>query len=118
MSINSLIRFSHSHHQLVVSACDAPLDVLAFSGEESLSSPFSYRIEFTSADHGISRGQMLMKAASVTLHVDGAVTPLYRLFMRYGKNTAWSGMPADALAGPVHLLDEELFFSLITGLLP
>jgi len=67
MSTNPPIRFSHNHHQLSVKGCDAELDVLAFEGDEALSTPFSYRIEFTSADHAISKEMMLMKAASLTL---------------------------------------------------
>ena len=67
MSINPPIRFSHNHHQLSVKGCDAELDVLAFEGEEALSKPFSYRIEFTSADHAIRKEMMLMKTASLTL---------------------------------------------------
>ncbi|ADD79311.1 Hypothetical Protein PANA_4144 [Pantoea ananatis LMG 20103] len=67
MSSNSPIRFSHNHHQLSVKGCEAELDVLAFEGDEALSTPFSYRIEFTSADHVISKEMMLMKAASLTL---------------------------------------------------
>lgn len=67
MSSNPSIRFSHNHHQLSVKGCDAELDVLAFEGDEALSTPFSYRIEFTSADHAISKEMMLMKAASLTL---------------------------------------------------
>ncbi|PQK72133.1 type VI secretion system Vgr family protein [Pantoea ananatis] len=67
MSSNSPIRFSHNHHQLSVKGCEAELDVLAFEGDEALSTPFSYRIEFTSADHAISKEMMLMKAASLTL---------------------------------------------------
>jgi type VI secretion system secreted protein VgrG len=35
--------------------------VLAFEGDEALSTPFSYRIEFTSCDHAISKEMMLMK---------------------------------------------------------
>ncbi|QLV45861.1 type VI secretion system tip protein VgrG [Enterobacter hormaechei] len=61
------LRFSHSHHLLSVKGCDAGLDVLAFEGDEALSTPFSYRTEFTSADHAISKEMMLMKAASLTL---------------------------------------------------
>ncbi|STH93565.1 Rhs element Vgr protein [Citrobacter braakii] len=65
---NSLpIRFSHNHHRLSVKGCEAELDVLAFEGDEALSTPFSYRIEFTSGDHAISKEMMLMKAASLTL---------------------------------------------------
>ncbi|KKC63960.1 type IV secretion protein Rhs [Citrobacter amalonaticus] len=67
MSNNPPIRFSHNHHHLAVKGCAAELDVLAFEGDEALSSPFSYRIEFTSADHAISKEMMLMKAASLTL---------------------------------------------------
>ncbi len=67
MSSNPPIRFSHNHHQLSVKGCDAELDVLAFEGDEALSTPFSYRIEFTCADHAISKEMMLMKAASLTL---------------------------------------------------
>ncbi|CAH5876226.1 type VI secretion system Vgr family protein [Enterobacter hormaechei] len=67
MSSNLPLRFSHSHHLLSVKGCDAELDVLAFEGDEALSTPFSYRTEFTSADHAISKEMMLMKAASLTL---------------------------------------------------
>ncbi|MDR7344989.1 type VI secretion system secreted protein VgrG [Pantoea alhagi] len=67
MSISLPIRFSHNHHRLAVKGCDAELDVLAFEGDEALSTPFSYRIEFTSSDHVISKEMMLMKAASLTL---------------------------------------------------
>lgn len=67
MSSNLPLRFSHSHHLLSVKGCDAGLDVLAFEGNEALSTPFSYRTEFTSADHAISKEMMLMKAASLTL---------------------------------------------------
>ncbi|MBZ6397356.1 MULTISPECIES: type VI secretion system Vgr family protein [Pantoea] len=67
MSSNPPIRFSHNHHRLAVKGCEAELDVLAFEGDEALSKPFSYRIEFTSPDHAISREMMLMKAASLTL---------------------------------------------------
>ncbi len=63
----TFIRFSHSHHLLAVRDCHALLDVLAFEGEERLSQPFRYRIEFTSSDHAISREAMLMKPASLTL---------------------------------------------------
>ncbi|MFY7356569.1 type VI secretion system Vgr family protein [Enterobacter cloacae complex sp. IR5403] len=67
MSSNPPLRFSHSHHLLSVKGCDAEPDVLAFEGDEALSTPFSCRIEFTSADHAISKEMMLMKAASLTL---------------------------------------------------
>jgi len=67
MSSNPLIIFSHNHHLLTVKGCESGLDVLAFEGDEALSKPFSYRVEFTSGDHAISKEMMLMKAASLTL---------------------------------------------------
>ena len=64
---NPAILFSHSHHLLAIKGCDADMDVLAFEGTEALSKPFSYRIEFTSTNHGISKEMMLMKSGSLTL---------------------------------------------------
>ena len=43
-------QFSHNHPLLTVRGCRALLDVLAFEGDEALSEPFRYQIEFTSAD--------------------------------------------------------------------
>ena len=65
-SVKSLL-FSHNHHLLSVKGCEAGLDVLAFEGDEALSQPFRYRIEFTSADHAISKEMMLLKVGSLTL---------------------------------------------------
>ncbi len=67
MSTTLPLRFSHNHHLLVVTNCEAEPDVLAFEGDEALSKPFSYRIEFTSDDHAISKERMLMKPGSLTL---------------------------------------------------
>lgn len=67
MSANLALRFSHNHHLLAVKGCESELDVLAFEGDEALSKPFSYRIEFTCTDHAISKETMLMKASSLTL---------------------------------------------------
>ncbi|QNE49019.1 type VI secretion system Vgr family protein [Klebsiella michiganensis] len=64
--IKSLL-FSHSHHLLTVRGCSALLDVLSFEGEEALSEPFRYVIEFTSADKTITPQQMLMQYATFTL---------------------------------------------------
>ncbi|HEY3983579.1 type VI secretion system tip protein VgrG, partial [Cedecea sp.] len=55
------------HHLLTVKGCEPALDVLAFEGDEALSKPFRYRVEFTSADHAISKEMMLLKAGSLTL---------------------------------------------------
>ncbi|EKS7119638.1 type VI secretion system tip protein VgrG [Enterobacter bugandensis] len=67
MSNNPPLRFSHNHHLLAVKGCESALDVLAFEGDEALSTPFRYRIEFTSGNHAISKEMMLMKVASLTL---------------------------------------------------
>ncbi|MFG6075231.1 type VI secretion system Vgr family protein [Erwinia sp. OPT-41] len=67
MSINPVSFFSHSHHLLAVRDSQAQPDVLAFRGEERLSEPFSWRVEFTSADPGLTREAMLLKPASLTL---------------------------------------------------
>ncbi|MEP9206895.1 type VI secretion system tip protein VgrG [Enterobacter roggenkampii] len=67
MSNNPPLRYSHSHHLLAVKGCESALDVLAFEGDEALSTPFRYRIEFTSIDHAIAREAMLMKPGSLTL---------------------------------------------------
>ncbi|TCQ73834.1 type VI secretion system secreted protein VgrG [Raoultella ornithinolytica] len=67
MSTNPKTRFSHNHHQLAIKGCKPALDVLAFEGQEALSRPFSYRVEFTSAEHAISKEMMLMKPGSLTL---------------------------------------------------
>ncbi|WP_300000944.1 type VI secretion system Vgr family protein [uncultured Cedecea sp.] len=69
MSNNSPLRFSHNHHLLAVKGCESALDVLAFEGDEALSTPFRYRIEFTSSDHAIAKEAMLMKQGSLTLQV-------------------------------------------------
>ncbi|EOD1043571.1 TPA: type VI secretion system Vgr family protein [Citrobacter farmeri] len=67
MSTNPVIRFTHNHHLLAVKGTTSEVDVLAFEGQEALSQPFSYRVEFTSADHAISKEMMLMKPGSLTL---------------------------------------------------
>ncbi|WP_213716268.1 type VI secretion system Vgr family protein [Cedecea lapagei] len=67
MSQNLPAAYSHNHHQLAVKGCEQALDVLAFIGEEALSRPFNYRIEFTCEDHAISKEMMLMQPGSLTL---------------------------------------------------
>lgn len=47
--------------------CSALPDVLSFEGEEALSVPFNYLIEFTSTDKAITPQQMLMQDATFTL---------------------------------------------------
>ncbi|EOW1326225.1 type VI secretion system Vgr family protein [Klebsiella aerogenes] len=59
--------FNHSHHLLQVHGCNSSLDVLCFEGEENLSEPFRYTIEFTSCDRAITPQQMLLQNTSLTL---------------------------------------------------
>ncbi|ELY6085878.1 type VI secretion system tip protein VgrG [Cronobacter sakazakii] len=67
MSDTPVIHFDHRHHLLNVRGNKAPVDVLGFRGEEELSKPFRYTIEFTSADPAIDPATMLMQDASLTL---------------------------------------------------
>ncbi|WP_435608454.1 type VI secretion system Vgr family protein [Pseudomonas knackmussii] len=69
--------FDHSRHKLSVSDCDAPLDVLAFEGEEGLSQPFSYHIEFTSSAGDIAAESMLGQRASFSLYAAPDPTPKF-----------------------------------------
>ncbi|CAK9889248.1 MULTISPECIES: type VI secretion system Vgr family protein [Pseudomonas] len=59
--------FDHSRHKLEVRGVEAGLDVLAFHGEEHLSQPFSYSVEFTSSEQDIAVEQMLGQDASFSL---------------------------------------------------
>ncbi|WP_448680966.1 type VI secretion system Vgr family protein [Pseudomonas nicosulfuronedens] len=59
--------FDHSRHTLRISDVDAPLDVLAFTGDEGLSQPFVYRIEFTSPHRDLPADAFLCKDASFSL---------------------------------------------------
>ncbi|MCA6219799.1 type VI secretion system Vgr family protein [Photorhabdus antumapuensis] len=61
------IIFDHSRYKLNVRKNTAPLDVVAFSGQEYLSQPFCYTIEFTSPVKDIEPAQMLMQDAAFTL---------------------------------------------------
>jgi type VI secretion system secreted protein VgrG len=67
--------FDHSRHKLSVDEFDVALDVLTFTGEEQLSQPFIYTIEFTSATRGISAEQILGKEARFTLHTASHLLP-------------------------------------------
>ncbi|MDH1982337.1 type VI secretion system tip protein VgrG, partial [Pseudomonas nicosulfuronedens] len=61
------ILFDHSRHTLHVRDVEAPLDVLAFEGDEAPSQPFTYRIEFTSTDHDLEGDSFLCRDASFSL---------------------------------------------------
>ncbi len=67
--------FDHSRHKLRVDELDVDLDVLTFTGEEQLSQPFIYIIEFTSATQDIGAEQMLGKQARFTLHTASHLLP-------------------------------------------
>ncbi|MHA7846355.1 type VI secretion system Vgr family protein [Serratia sp. D1N4] len=70
------IFFDHSQHKLTVWDITAPLDVLAFSGEEHLSQPFAYQIAFTSPEKDLQPAQMLMQDASFTLNAPPVTLPM------------------------------------------
>ena len=67
--------FDHSRHTLWVRDLDAALDVLAFKGEERLSEPFSYTIEFTSSAHDIAVEKMLGQDARFSLYAAPKASP-------------------------------------------
>ncbi|MBT8765646.1 type VI secretion system Vgr family protein [Metapseudomonas boanensis] len=68
MNDPATLLFDHSRHQLRVRNLDAPLDVLAFSGEEGLSQGFRYTIEFTSTVQNLPVAQILNRDASFSLY--------------------------------------------------
>jgi type VI secretion system secreted protein VgrG len=68
--------FDHSRHTLWVSNVAAQLDVLAFEGNEQLSQPFTYRVEFTSPDLDLAAESMLGKPASFSLRAPPQTLPL------------------------------------------
>ncbi|QXG35619.1 type VI secretion system Vgr family protein [Pseudomonas viridiflava] len=60
--------FDHSRHTLRVRKLTAPLDVLAFEGQEYLSQPFDYRVEFASTELDLAAESLLGKDASFSIH--------------------------------------------------
>lgn len=68
--------FDHSRHKLWVRNVDVALDVLAFKGEEGLSRPFKYTVEFTSTDQDVAAEQMLGQDARFSLHTAPHKLPL------------------------------------------
>ncbi len=71
--------FDHSRHQLKVRNLDATLDVLAFQGEEALSEPFRYRIEFTSSQRDLPVDQLLGQDAAFSLYPSPMPLPIIGL---------------------------------------
>ncbi|MCF7532409.1 type VI secretion system Vgr family protein [Pseudomonas petrae] len=68
--------FDHSRHKLTVHNLPLALDVLAFEGEERLSQPFHYRVEFTSAEQDIGAERMLGQEAHFSLHAAAHTLPI------------------------------------------
>jgi len=60
--------FDHSRHTLSVRKVEARLDVLAFAGEEHLSQPYSYTVEFTSTERDLAANTLLGQDARFSLH--------------------------------------------------
>jgi type VI secretion system secreted protein VgrG len=68
--------FDHSRHKLVVHRLPIALDVLAFDGEERLSQPFHYRVEFTSVEQDIGAERVLGRDAQFSLHAAPHTLPV------------------------------------------
>ncbi|WP_434570072.1 type VI secretion system Vgr family protein [Pseudomonas sp. Z3-6] len=68
--MNTAVRtfFDHSRHTLSVYDLKARLDVLAFVGEEHLSRPYHYRIEFTCTEHDLVPTDLLKRDAHFSLY--------------------------------------------------
>ena len=75
MSTQPRIFFNHTRHKFAIRWFDAVFDVLAFEGEEHLSQPFTYRIEFTCSEQDLSAEKMLNKDASFSLYPPPAKPP-------------------------------------------
>jgi len=60
--------FVHSRHKLRISEVEATLDVLTFTGEEKLSEPFKYTIEFTCTEQDLAPAQILGRKAWFSLY--------------------------------------------------
>lgn len=63
-------------------------------------------------------GQGVTGCVEVTVHAEGSVTPLGRLFMRSGTVNHWTFTPPGALSPSGQDFDESTFFGLILALLP
>ncbi|MCI8208920.1 type IV secretion protein Rhs [Pseudomonas sp. S25] len=76
MNLPITLPFDHSRHKLSVAELDATLDVLTFEGEESLSQPFKYTVEFTCVQQDIAAEQILGRYATFSLHAAPFKAPL------------------------------------------
>ena len=63
-------------------------------------------------------GQGVTGCVEVTLHAEGCVRSLGRLFMRAGHLSDWTFLPAGTLLRSEQPFDENTFFGLILALLP
>ncbi|MHC8314060.1 type VI secretion system Vgr family protein [Pseudomonas sp. LB3P31] len=63
--------YDHNLYILEVSGVDTHLDVLCFHGEEQLSQPFTYCIEFTASDLDLAAETILNRIASFSLYPSG-----------------------------------------------
>lgn len=63
-------------------------------------------------------GQGVTGCVEVTLHAEGRVMSLGRLFMRAGHFSDWTFIPPGMLLRTVQPFDESTFFDLILALLP
>lgn len=68
--------FDHSRHTLEVYNVEARLDVLAFEGQEHLSQPFSYDVEFTSTERDLAVETLLGQPASFRLYGAPPLSPM------------------------------------------
>ncbi|EJM66887.1 Rhs element Vgr protein [Pseudomonas sp. GM49] len=68
--------FDHSRHKLQVDGLDTALDVLAFEGEEHLSQPFTYTVEFTASHLDLGAEQLLGQYAQFSLHAAPSTLPV------------------------------------------
>lgn len=59
--------FDHSRHRLQVGELDVGLDVLDFVGDETLSQPFTYQVEFTASQRDLPSRRIVGQPASFSL---------------------------------------------------
>ncbi len=71
--------FDHSRHRLQVGELDVGLDVLAFVGDETLSQPFSYQVEFTSSQRDLPSRRIVGQPASFSLFAPPKPVPFVGL---------------------------------------
>ena len=67
-SVLPSVFFDHSRFKLSVRNVEARLEVLAFEGQEHLSQPFTYCVEFTSTERDLAAESLLGQNASFSLH--------------------------------------------------